>query len=80
MVASSTEADNAEVAGLHFSITFFLFFFRMKCDFLKEDKHTATGQATFPAGKSNEAKNGSDDTIGSVTREVVLEGINSLKK
>ena len=29
---------------------------------LKIDKRTATGQATFPAGKSNEAKNGSDDT------------------
>jgi len=32
------------------------------CDFLKEDKRTAAGQATFPAGKSNQAKNGSDDT------------------
>jgi len=43
-------------------ILIFFFFFRMKCDFLKEDKLTAAGQATFPAGKSNQAKNGSDDT------------------
>jgi len=41
---------------------FFFFFFRLKYDFLKEDKRTAAGQATFPADKSNEAKNGSDDT------------------
>jgi len=54
------------------SVLIFIFIFRRKCDFLREDKRTAAGKKVD--------KLRTEVIRRRISEEVVLEGINSLKK